>query len=357
MTQPPHHATLLLTLLLLAISLTNSTAKPFKCTASTAPSCQALIDYTPPNSTTLSSIKTLFSIKHLHTLLGANNLPVSTSPNRTISAQQIVKIPFPCMCANGTGISDKTPVYVVKPGDGLDYIARTIFSALVTYQEIAAVNGIPDPDKIDVGQEVKIPLPCSCDEVAGERVVHYGHVVASGSTLELIAAEYGTSKSIIMSVNEGVNDTSLLAGQVLDVPLQACNSSINTDSMDYPLLVPNATYVFTANNCIRCQCNSANNMTLQCEPSGMTPSNSTWSTCPSAQCDKLSLTNTTTDGCNTTTCAYSGFNSRTILTTLATASTCPVNAPGPGNYGSSIGLSWKFLFMCLHLIFLCVNPL
>ncbi|EEF36585.1 lysM domain-containing GPI-anchored protein 2 [Ricinus communis] len=352
----------LLNLLLLTVLFAISTSAPFKCTSSSSSTCHALIDYIPPNTTSLSSLKTLFSVKNLRSILGANNLPLSTPSNNNVPAQTTIKIPFPCICSNGTGISNSKPIYIVQPGDILDHIAREVFSGLVTFQEIAAVNSIPDANVIEAGQKLRIPLPCSCDEVGGERVVHYGHIVESGSTLEVIAEEYGTSKDILMSLNNGVNDTSLLAGQILDVPLQACNSSVTTSSLDYPLLVPNGTYAFTANSCVRCKCDSANNWILQCEPSGLTIANSTWSTCPPMKCDgadNLSIGNSTNAGCNTTTCAYAGFSNQTILTALATVSTCPASTPGSGsdNYASSSGMSWKFLIISLHLFLLCVYPL
>ncbi len=85
---------------------------------------------------------------------------------------------------------------------------------------MAQVNGIPDPDKILVGQELWIPLPCSCDEVAGTKVVHYGHVVEAGSSVEKIAMTYGTTEDILLQLNGIVNASQLLAGQVLDVPLK-----------------------------------------------------------------------------------------------------------------------------------------
>lgn len=39
----------------------------------------------------------------------------------------------------------------------------------------------------------------------------------------------------------------------------ACTSMISNTSLDYPLLVPNGTYVFTAANCVMCKCDAANN--------------------------------------------------------------------------------------------------
>ncbi|XP_021647918.1 lysM domain-containing GPI-anchored protein 2 isoform X1 [Hevea brasiliensis] len=361
MALPTAHLLLSLMLLFFASLATNSSSQsqPFKCT--TSATCHALIDYVSPNTSTLSAIEALFSIKNLRSLLGANNFPLSTLPNQTVAAQQTIKIPFTCLCSNGTGISNKKPTYIVQSGDDLDHIAREVFSGLVTNQQIAAVNNIKNASLIHPRDELWIPLPCSCDEVGGERVVHYGHVVEAGSTLELIAEEYGTTKDTLMSLNSIVNDSSLMAGQVLDVPLKACNSSVIASSLDYPLLVPNGTYVFTANSCMRCNCDSAKNWTLQCQPSQLRPANNTWLTCPSTTlcegADNLSIGNTTIVGCNQTSCAYSGFNNQTILTTLATVNTCPAISPGPGNNTSKIGLSWKFLFISVHLIMLCLHLL
>ncbi|KAI9396780.1 hypothetical protein POPTR_004G183500v4 [Populus trichocarpa] len=349
-----HFTPLLLTLLLFSTLHSRSSSQTFKC--STPSTCHSLIDYISPNATTFSHIKTLFSVKNIHSILAANNLPLSTLPNSTIPANQTIKISFPCMCINNTGHSNKQPIYTVQKDDGLFHIAAEVFSGLVTYQEIAAVNNISDVNLIKVGQKLWIPLPCNCDDVDGVKVVHYGHVVEAGSSLELIAQEYGTSTDTLVKLN-GVNDSSLLAGQVLDVPLQACNSSVRSDSVDYPLLVPNNTYFFTANNCVKCKCDAANNWTLQCEASGIKPSN--WSTCPVMQCEGglLSIDNSTTSGCNITTCAYAGFNkNQSIFTTLATRSTCPVTA-APGNYASRTGLSWNYLFISLHLILLLVYHL
>ncbi|XXG71876.1 hypothetical protein AAC387_Pa07g1103 [Persea americana] len=194
-----------------------------------------MIGYVSPNTTTLSAIKDLFGLEEVYSLLAANSWPTSDS-NRSIRAGSTVKIPFPCSCSSGTGISDRTPYYTVKMDDGLDYIARTIFREFVTYREIAAVNNIPDPDVIDVGQELWIPLPCSCDDVDGARVVHYGHAAAAGSSVGQIAEEFGTTEATLMTLNDGriLDPKYLQAGEVLDVPLEACNSFTVSS-----LLVPN----------------------------------------------------------------------------------------------------------------------
>lgn len=190
----------------------------FKCSSSGA-TCDAIIDYVSPNTTTLSALKALFNVKNLRSILGANNLPLTTPPNQTLNANQTLKIPFTCSCANGTGRSNKRPVYTVVPGDGLYHIAAEVFGNLVTLQQIQAANNIKDVNLIDVGQKLWIPLPCSCDEVDGQRVLHYGHVVSAGSSVEAIAQEYNTSQDTLLKLNGLTTPKDLKAGAVLDVPL------------------------------------------------------------------------------------------------------------------------------------------
>lgn len=203
-------------LLLLAVS---SSAKHFPCSSDGA-TCDALIDYFSPNTTTISAIESLFNIKNLRTILGANNLPLSTPRNFSIPANSTIKIPFPCICSDGTGMSNRRPIYTVVPDDGLYHIAAEVFSGLVVYQDIQAVNNITNPDKIEVGQRLWIPLPCSCDRVDGQEVVHYGHRVADGSSVEGIASQYNISQDTLSKLNNLTNPPTLMAGDVIDVPLR-----------------------------------------------------------------------------------------------------------------------------------------
>ncbi|XP_065866284.1 lysM domain-containing GPI-anchored protein 2 isoform X2 [Euphorbia lathyris] len=327
----------------------------FKC--SQRSSCQSLVGYKTPNATSIFHLMNLFHLSDSNSILAANNLPSSTPSNYTIQPLDIVNIPIPCRCSNGSGVSDGVPIYRVQKDDGLFWIANYVYMGLVTYQQIQEANGIQDPNLILVGDRLSIPLPCSCDSdhiVSAQRVIHYAHIVEDGTTVESIAHNFGTPTDVLYNLNGISNNSQLIAQTVFDVPLKACNSWVSSTSADYPLLVPNGTYVFTANSCVKCKCNAANNWTLECEPSGLPPAaNSSWSTCPSMLCDQttLSLSNTTTtSGCNTSTCSYSGFSNQTIMTTL---STCPAS----DNYGTTISLSWKYMLIALHLVMLIVYPL
>lgn len=338
-----------LLLFIIAISSPNSAAaKTFRCNSSGA-TCHAIVDYVSPNATTLSAIRTLFTVKSLRSILGANNLPVITPGSYRVAANQTVKIPFPCICSNGTGISNGRPVYTVVPGDGLYHIAAEVFSNLVTFPEIQAANNIPDPNLIRVGQNLTIPLPCSCDDVGGQAVVHYGLVVVAGSSVEGIAQQYNISQDTLLQLNSLGTPPQLLAGDVLDIPLRVCSSKITNNSVDYPLLVPNNTYAVTANSCVNCKCNAAMNWMLQCEPAGIN------SSCPLVRCEgseNFLLGNTTSSGCNSTTCSYAGYNA-TIQTVVDMVSTCPASSPG-SSATSLQGWGWNGLAIFIHAVMLCV---
>ncbi|KAK9987599.1 hypothetical protein SO802_027838 [Lithocarpus litseifolius] len=254
------YAKVLVGVLFLFITLAATSAADFQC-ATTNSTCRSLVGYVSPNTTALSAVQSLFQIKRFHDLLGANGFNASTSPEQTIQANRTIKIPVTCRCANGTGVTDGPPVRTVIKDDTLFHIAAEIFSRLVTFEEIAAFNNIADPNNITAGQQVRIPLPCSCDEVEGVPVVHYGHVVQPGGSVDQIATEFGTTPDILLKLNGMTSATALQAYQVLDVPLKACTSSVNSSSLDYPLLVSNGTYIYTANDCVNCKCSSVNNYT------------------------------------------------------------------------------------------------
>lgn len=339
-----------LCILVLFLSALTGRAQPppsFKCDSKTT--CRAMVGYSPATPTTLGAIQSLFQVKTLRTLLGVNNLPLSTPPTSPVPANRTVRVAIPCRCSNGTGLSNRHPIYTVAKDDSLSKIASLYFSGLVTYHQIQAVNGIKDANLIKVGQKLWVPLPCSCDYVEAQPVVHYAHVVAPATSLDAIAAQFGTTTKTLMTVN-GVSDPKkLMAGQVLDVPLKACRSSISNSSVDARMVVANGTYGFTANNCVMCKCDSANNFTLQCQASGLKPVD--WPTCPATQCpNNLSLGNyTLSSTCSRSTCAYAGYRNQTILTTLVDDNTCSESAMAPSSdEGSKMNGRWS---LALALLF------
>ena len=219
---------LLLLLLLLAAPCPAARAARFACnaTAPRASTCQALISYAPPNGTaaaTLAAVRALFQLRSHRALLAANGLPLSTPP--TAPAPVPLRVRLPCLCSGGAGATFQRPTYRVRAGDTLDAIARGAFAGLVTYQDIAAANNVSDPNKVAVGQQLWIPVPCSCDPVGGDPVVHLTYVAPAGSSVAGIAQEFGSTEETILAVNKMPDAKGLLAGQVLDVPLRSKQST------------------------------------------------------------------------------------------------------------------------------------
>lgn len=93
--------------------------------------------------------------------------------------------------------------YVVRQGDTLGKIAAEYGLSIA---ELAAANGISDPNRIIIGQQLAIP---------GQSIVHN---VSKGETLREIANEYGVSIEDIAAAN-GISNTNMIQiGAKLTIP-------------------------------------------------------------------------------------------------------------------------------------------
>lgn len=102
--------------------------------------------------------------------------------------------------------SSAEQVYTVKTGDTLSKIAAKFGT---TYQKLASYNGIANPNKINVGQKIKIP---------GSGVKTY--TVKKGDSLWAIAAAQlgdGSRYNEIKTMN-GLTSNTIHAGQTLKLP-------------------------------------------------------------------------------------------------------------------------------------------
>ncbi len=114
----------------------------------------------------------------------------------------------------GTTTSGGDTVYTVKAGDTLSGIATKYGT---TYQKLAAYNGISNPNKISVGQKIKIPGAGSSGSTSaggGDTV----YTVKAGDTLSGIAAKYGTTYQTLASYNGISNPNKISVGQKIKIP-------------------------------------------------------------------------------------------------------------------------------------------
>lgn len=102
--------------------------------------------------------------------------------------------------------------YTVQPGDTLTRIAARFGT---TVGAIVEANGLTNPNLIYVGQVLVIPAGVSAS--SPERV----HVVQPGETLYRIALRYGITVERLMALNGLNNPNRIFVGQVLRIPEEA----------------------------------------------------------------------------------------------------------------------------------------
>ncbi|XP_020090840.1 lysM domain-containing GPI-anchored protein 1 [Ananas comosus] len=258
------------------VSLCKSTIEP--CSVSDA--CPALLGYTLYADLKVSEVAALFRADPF-ALLAANALDfasVPDVPDRILPAGLFLRVPTLCSCADGIRKSLSTR-YRTRPADTDNF------------------------------------LPA----------VYLSYVVRGGDTVPAIAARYSTTVADIVNAN-GMGGTAVGPGDILAIPLPACPSMFPRYASDYGMLVANATYAITADQCVQCSCGPGN-LNLYCTPASLAVS------CPSMQCrnSKLMLGNATIQhtsaGCNVTSCDYGGFVNGTLITKLTT--TLQPKCPAP----------------------------
>lgn len=99
-----------------------------------------------------------------------------------------------------------TSTYTVRSGDTLSSIASKFGTS---YQALASLNGISNPNLIYVGQVLRVSGSASAGSVY--------YTVRAGDNLSAIASRYGTSYQSIASLNGLANPNLIFAGQTLKI--------------------------------------------------------------------------------------------------------------------------------------------
>lgn len=132
--------------------------------------------------------------------------------------------------SGGSGTSSGDTVYIVKSGDTLSGIAAKYGT---TYQALASYNGISNPNKISVGQKIKIPGSGSSGSSGSASSGSSGgtvYTVKAGDTLSGIAAKYGTTYQKLASYNGISNPNKISVGQKIKIPSGGSSSGSSSSS-------------------------------------------------------------------------------------------------------------------------------
>lgn len=188
--------------------------------------------YTVQSGDTLSGIADRFSTS-VNTLAHLNNI---SNPNRIYVGQRLLVRNGASTNNNSNASHSTTPApsqpaaslsgtYTVKSGDNLSDIAARFNTS---WQNLANINKISNPNRIYVGQVLKLSANSS-NPVAPSQPQHAASVnsytVKSGDTLSGIAAKLGTTTNSLSSLNHLSNPNLIYVGQVLRVNGQTSSAS------------------------------------------------------------------------------------------------------------------------------------
>ena len=148
----------------------------------------------------------------------ATPIPVGGASSTTATTPQPVVVGT--ASASGTGQSF---IYTVVAGDTLAVIASRFNT---TPEGIVQLNGLKDPNKLALGQQLKIPGKSSSAGTGatsgagttGTSGATSTYTVQAGDTLGKIALRYGTTVAALLKLNGLTNPDVLAIGQKLKVP-------------------------------------------------------------------------------------------------------------------------------------------
>jgi lysozyme len=201
------------------LKLTGSASAGNSTPAATAPKPPAASTYTVKAGDTLSAIAAKFGTTYQE-LAKINGI---ADPNK-IYPGQVLKLTGSASAGNSTPAAStpKPPAastYTVKAGDTLSAIAAKFRT---TYQELAKINGIADPNKIYPGQVLKLTGSASAGNSTPaastpKPPAAATYTVKAGDTLSAIAAKFGTTYQELAKINRIADPNKIYPGQVLKI--------------------------------------------------------------------------------------------------------------------------------------------
>ncbi|GLJ20472.1 hypothetical protein SUGI_0372430 [Cryptomeria japonica] len=190
-----------------------------------------MVGYNMHTDLKISEVASSFQVEPV-ALLGVNGIDVSYPDieNQILPTKYFVRVPVTCNCVNSLRQCSSV-TYKVRASDTLYNIANSVFGGLVTAEQVRVVNSISDPNLIDLGQSLTIPLPCSCFNGTdnGLPAIYLSYVVQPGDMLAGLGVKYGTTVTDLMTVN-ALGATAIKAGDIIVVPLAATPTYKNLTS-------------------------------------------------------------------------------------------------------------------------------
>lgn len=244
-----HKTTLSIFLLFQALLTVTSKSTIEPCTNSDT--CNALLGYTLYTDLKVSEVSSLFQIDPI-SLLTANAIHISYPDveHHILPSKLYLKIPISCSCVDGIRKSVSTN-YKIRPSDTLSTIADSVYGGLVSSDQLKEANSINDPSVLDVGQNLVVPLPCTCFNGSDNSLpaIYLSYVVQPLDSLAAIAARYFTTLTDLMNVN-AMGTTAISDGDIIAIPIPGIIFSNSVSVFFFVLSIIS----FIEFNCLWCEC-------------------------------------------------------------------------------------------------------
>ncbi len=169
-----------------------------------APPCQGTVVHTVAHGETMFSIARRYGVT-VDAVCAANNI---ADPARIYAGQRLV-IP---QSGGAATTPPATATHTVQAGENLYRIALRYGT---TVQALAELNNIFDPNRLVVGQTLRVPGNGAAPPPPSTATTH---VVQRGETLTAIAARYAVSAWALARANGIANPSLIYAGQLLTIP-------------------------------------------------------------------------------------------------------------------------------------------
>ena len=109
---------------------------------------------------------------------------------------------------------ENTREIIVRRGDTLSQIAAEYNTS---YQYLARINDISNPNLIYVGQRIEVPNNLETTDI--NDTSHKLYIVQRGDTLTAISQEFDVSIASIVELNDIANPNLIFAGEILRIPV------------------------------------------------------------------------------------------------------------------------------------------
>ncbi|RZB75260.1 LysM domain-containing GPI-anchored protein 1 [Glycine soja] len=166
-----------------------------------------------------SSLKIAYSLFQIDpiTLLtaNANNISYPDVEHHILPRSSSSKSPSPALASTTFANSSLLTTRPAPPTPS--FIADVAYAGLVSSNQLREANSIFDPSVLDVGQNLVIPLPCTCFNSSDNSLpaIYLSYVVRLVDTLVAIAARYFTMNVNAMG-STAINDEDILTVQIPD---------------------------------------------------------------------------------------------------------------------------------------------